>query len=44
MKGVKPAGLARSGEYKNIELSPEILQNAVRNTEKLILDKIELKE
>lgn len=38
------AGLARSGEYRDTELSPEILLNAVRNTEKLILNNVELKE
>lgn len=38
------AGLARSGEVRPLEISPEILQKAVSGTVKLIIDNIEVTE
>jgi hypothetical protein len=36
------AGLARSGEVRDLEISTDILEKAVKNTVKLIIDQIDL--
>lgn len=36
------AGLARSGEVRDLEISTDILERAVKNTVKLIIDQIDL--
>lgn len=38
------AGMARSGEIRDLEISTEILEKAVKNTVKFITDRIEVKE
>ncbi len=36
------AGMARTGEFRLVEISPEILQRAVENTAKMCADAVEL--
>lgn len=36
------AGMARTGEFRPVEISPEILQRAVENTAKMCADAVEL--
>jgi len=36
------AGMARSGEYRQEKISPELLEKAYKNTVKLLLDQIEV--
>ena len=38
------AGLARSGEVRDLEISTDILKKAVQNTVKLIVDNVEVRE
>ena len=38
------AGMARSGEIRDLEINPEILNRAVQNTAKLIKDMIVVEE
>lgn len=38
------AGLARSGEVRDLEISTDILERAVKNTVKLVTDAIEVKD
>ena len=38
------AGLARSGEVRDLEISTDILERAVQNTVKLIVDHVEVRE
>ena len=38
------AGMARSGEIRDLEIDSDILNRAVQNTAKMIKDMIEVKE
>lgn len=38
------AGMARSGEYRQEKISPELLDKAYKNTVKLLLDNVEVEE
>lgn len=38
------AGMARTGDFKPVEISPEILQRAVENTAKMCADAVEIVE